>query len=99
MKTIETKVQVDVDRQLSIQLPDDIQVGEYDAVLVINSRSNQEEALEPHNSESGQSDKVIAERWRKWFDEVDQLPIKENSAGKNFHQHLVEKYRKQGLNL
>lgn len=39
MKTIEAQVQVDMNRMLTIQLPADVQAGEYDVVLM-NTASN-----------------------------------------------------------
>lgn len=41
MQTIETQVHVNEDRRLTIQLPDDLPIGEYEIVLVLNSRSAQ----------------------------------------------------------
>lgn len=38
--------------------------------------------------------------WANWFAEVDQLPpINPTSEPPNYTDHLVEKYRSQGLNL
>jgi hypothetical protein len=54
---------------------------------------------EPDHAEDEQEDKTMALRWKKFFEEVDQLPILENRAEGDFQQHLVEKYRKQGLEL
>jgi hypothetical protein len=54
---------------------------------------------EPGHAEDEQEDKTMALRWKKFFEEVDQLPILENRAEGDFQQHLVEKYRKQGLEL
>jgi hypothetical protein len=41
MQTIEAKVQVKADRMVTVQLPVDVQMGEYDVVLVLNSSSAQ----------------------------------------------------------
>jgi hypothetical protein len=41
MQTIEAKVQVKADRIVTVQLPVDVQMGEYDVVLVLNSSSAQ----------------------------------------------------------
>jgi hypothetical protein len=98
MKAIETKVQVNADHMLTVQLPVDVQMGEYDAVLVLNSSSEQS-VQESDHSEDEQEDKTVALRWKKFFKEVDQLPILENREEGDFQQHLVEKYRKQGLEL
>ncbi|MCY7406044.1 MAG: hypothetical protein LH631_01345 [Alkalinema sp. CAN_BIN05] len=36
MKTVETTVKIGADRTLSVQLPTDIAVGEYEVVLILN---------------------------------------------------------------
>ncbi|MEY4517872.1 MAG: hypothetical protein RLZZ499_471, partial [Cyanobacteriota bacterium] len=43
---------------------------------------------------------LMTDAWEKWVEEVEQLPLSTNSiqAG-DYQQHLVEKYRKQGLVL
>jgi hypothetical protein len=41
MQTIKAKVQVKADRMVTVQLPVDVQMGEYDVVLVLNSSSAQ----------------------------------------------------------
>lgn len=37
MQTIEARVSVDEDRNLAVQLPTDVQIGEYDIVRILNS--------------------------------------------------------------
>lgn len=41
MQTIEARVSVDEDRKLTIQLPASIPIGEYEVVLVLNTRPAQ----------------------------------------------------------
>lgn len=98
MQTIAAKVKVNADRTLTVQLPADVPLGEYDVVLVLNSRSTRTEAQEPDNSE-GEPDKTMARAWAKWVEEVEQLPLSPNPTQGDFQQHLIEKYRKQGLEL
>jgi hypothetical protein len=43
MQTIAAKVQVKADRIVTVQLPIDLQIGEYDVVLVLNNSSVQTE--------------------------------------------------------
>jgi hypothetical protein len=38
MQTIAAKVKVNADRTVTVQLPADVEMGEYDAVLVLNNR-------------------------------------------------------------
>jgi hypothetical protein len=105
MQTIKAKVQVNLDHTVTVQVPDDmkvpadVQVGEYDAVLVLNSRSDSEMVQESSHVEGEQPDETMALRWQKWVEEVEQLPLLENSEKGDFQQYLVEKYRKQGLIL
>jgi hypothetical protein len=54
---------------------------------------------ESSHTEGEQQDEPIALRWKKFFEEVDKLPILENREKGDFQQYLVEKYRKQGLEL
>ena len=98
MQTIAAKVKVNADRTLTVQLPADVPLGEYDVVLVLNSRSTRTEAQEPDDSE-GEQDKMMARAWENWVEEVEQLPLSPNPTQGNFQQHLIEKYRKQGLEL
>ena len=92
MQTIETKIQVGPDRQLKIDLPATVSMGEYEVVLVLNHRSA-ETSAGPDEADA------LARRWDKWFEEVDRLPLPENPGAGDFQQHLVEKYRQQGLEL
>lgn len=39
MQTIQTQVNITSDRQLNLQLPEDIEVGEYQVVVVINPQT------------------------------------------------------------
>ena len=89
MQTIEAKIHVGADRQLRIDLPDTVLVGEYEVVLVLNQRS----AAEVDAADE------IALGWEKWFGEVDQLSLLEGPGEGEFSQHLVAKYRQQGLDL
>lgn len=106
MKTIEAKVKVNADRTVTVQfpanmqLPVDVQMGEYDAVLVLNSGSEAIVEKDSSNSEGEQPDNLMIDAWEKWVEEVEQLPLSKNSIQEgDYQQHLVEKYRKQGLVL
>jgi hypothetical protein len=99
MRTIEAKVKVNADRTVTVQLPVDVQAGEYDAVLVLSSSSDVSLVVDSSLVEGEPEDEKTALRWQKWFEEVEQLPLLENPEKSDFQQHLVEKYRKQGLVL
>lgn len=100
MQTIEAKVQVKADHTVTVQLPADVHTGEYDAVLVLNSRSDSAVMQESNPAEGEQQDNLMTEAWEKWVAEVEQLPLSSNTIQPgDYHQHLIEKYRKQGLIL
>jgi hypothetical protein len=98
MQTVEAKVEVRADRVVLVQLPTDTPTGEYDVVLVLNPRSDPAE--ESGHIEGEQTDSLMTEAWAQWVAEVETLPLSSNAiqAG-DYQQHLVEKYRKQGLVL
>ncbi|WP_204138123.1 hypothetical protein [Halomicronema sp. CCY15110] len=41
----------------------------------------------------------LAETWASWFESVDQLEIPPPSSVRDYQQHLLSKYRQQGLEL
>jgi hypothetical protein len=92
MQTIEARVKVGGDRKLTIDLPDTVLTGEYEVVVILNHRS----AVADEGDDRADP---IARRWEKWFEQVDQLPLLDNPEEGDFQQHLIEKYRKQGLEL
>jgi hypothetical protein len=79
MQTIEAKVQVKADRTVIVQLPADVQMGEHDAVLVLNSRSDSAVVQESNPAEGEQQDNLMTEAWEKWVVEVEQLPLSSNT--------------------
>ncbi len=87
MPKIETKIKIGEDRTLRVQLPADLAVGEYEVVLVLNQ------------SEPKTSDSTMTDIWEKWVEEVEQLPLYPNPIEGDYQQHLIEKYRQQGLEL
>jgi hypothetical protein len=42
---------------------------------------------------------TVAEKWAQWFDAVDRLPMRPTESIGDYQQHLLAKYRKQGLEL
>jgi hypothetical protein len=100
MQPIEAKVRVNADRTVMVQLPADVPMGEYDAVLVLNSHSDSAVIQESSHAENEPPDNLMTEAWEKWVEEVEQLPLSPKSIQKDdYYQYLVEKYRKQGLVL
>jgi hypothetical protein len=79
MQAIEAKVQVKADRTVIVQLPADVQMGEYDAILVLNSRSDSAVVQESNPAEGEQQDNLMTEAWEKWVAEVEQLPLSSNT--------------------
>ena len=41
----------------------------------------------------------LDEQWARWFEAVDHLPITSTKPDGDYQQHLISKYRKQGLEL
>jgi hypothetical protein len=106
MKTIEAKVKINADRTVTVQLPVDmelpvdVQTGEYEAVLVLGSSSDEVVVEDSNHIEGEPSDNLMIDAWEKWVEEVEQLPLSSNSIEEgDYQRHLVEKYRKQGLVL
>ncbi|MGD1949172.1 MAG: DUF2281 domain-containing protein [Leptolyngbyaceae cyanobacterium] len=42
---------------------------------------------------------TFAETWAGWFESVDQLKVGPTESVDDYQQHLLSKYRKQGLEL
>jgi hypothetical protein len=81
MKSIEAKVRVNADRTVIVQfpadmqLPVDVQMGEYDAVLVLNNSSDATVARDSSHVEGEQPENLMTDAWEKWVEEVEQLPF------------------------
>lgn len=98
VRTVTAKVQVNANRTLTVQLPDDIQIGEYEIVLVLNNTVSSD-AQTPEPAQQDDQRAAMATVWETWVQEVEQLPLEPNPASTDYPQHLIEKYRKQGLEL
>ena len=90
MPTIQTNNQINSDRKLSIELPDNFPLGDYEVLIVLNPKESKEQ---PNESQT------MTNAWENWVKEVKQLSPLPHSEPKNYQQHLLEKYRKQGLEL
>lgn len=99
MQTIETKVHVGENHTLQVQLPTDVPVGEYKVVLVLELLEEAKPEAVQSEQDQDQSDPTMAAAWEKWVAEVEQLPLSPNPTQGDYHQYLIEKYRKQGLEL
>jgi len=112
MKAIETLARVDGTCTLTItmQVPADVQAGEYEAMVVLNRLANNESSNDIR-SEVASEDKSVApvsggkwsqetaDVWEEIQAEVRQTKKAPQPAGNEYHKALIEKYRKQGLNL
>ena len=49
MQTIQTQVNIDSDRQLKIQLPEEIETGQYQIVIVMNPQATNNNSPTEHN--------------------------------------------------
>lgn len=45
------------------------------------------------------SQETLKAKWEKWFAEVEQLEVSPESSPDKYEQHLLNKYRQQGLDL
>jgi chemotaxis regulatin CheY-phosphate phosphatase CheZ len=55
---------------------------------------------EQHNqNQNTSSQETLKAKWEKWFTKVDQLEVSPNSSSEEYEQHLVNKYRQQGLDV
>lgn len=98
MQTITAKVQVNADHTVTMQLPTEIEVGEYEVVLVLSdTHRSDRQTIEPTFLQNDQSDQLAT--WESWIQEVEQLNPKPNQTNSDYSQHLIEKYRQQGLEL
>jgi len=55
--------------------------------------------LQEQHKQNFPSQETFKAKWEKWFAEVDQLEVSPNSSPGEYEQHLVNKYRQQGLDL
>ncbi|WP_414541516.1 hypothetical protein [Nostoc sp. CCY0012] len=46
-----------------------------------------------------QSEDTLTDRWKQWFEVVDQLSVSTHQPQNEYQQRLLEKYRQQGLEL
>lgn len=91
---IKAKVRIEVDRTVTVQLPEDVPAGEYEAVLVPI-----DDGINSQNAENQKWDAEQAEAWERIMKGVEQLQPSPQPAKSEYHKGLIEKYRKQGLNL
>jgi hypothetical protein len=46
-----------------------------------------------------QSPESLTDRWKRWFEQVDQLSVLNHEPQNDYQERLLEKYRQQGLEL
>ena len=99
MKSVAAIVQVNADRTVEVKLPDGLPVGAYEATLIPVRQSSEDSAQTPDNDRHKQWNQATDEFWEQWTKEVEQMPLTAQPAQSEYHRSLVEKYRKQGLDL
>ena len=52
-----------------------------------------------HNAALGDHQNELAETWARWFKSVDHLQVTLTDPVSDYQQHLLSKYREQGLEL
>lgn len=107
MQKVEVKVQVSSNRTVTVNVPDEVPAGEYDFVLWVpddssawkNSQleANPDLLTEALTDEEWTDEKVKA--WETLQTEVSQTKKEPQPVQSDFHKALIEKYRRQGLNL
>ncbi len=56
--------------------------------------------IDKHQAEiDSQSDEKLKQKWLQWFEEVERLDVISSDPTSNYQQLLLNKYRKQGLEL
>jgi len=55
--------------------------------------------LEEQHKQNSPSQETLKAKWEKWFAEVDGLKVSPDSSSDAYEQHLVNKYRQQGLDI
>ena len=66
-------------------------------MLVLNSSNGRAEIVPEIAAEGKQ--KQLNEAFEKWLKEVEELPISPSPVEGDYRQHIIEKYRKQGLEI
>ena len=92
------RVRVNPDRTITVNLPDNLPVGEYNAILIPAESTNQQNKQQ-NSAESQQWDEKMEAAWEKLIDEVEQLPNAPQPATSEYHKSLIEKYKEKGLEL
>lgn len=114
MKAIETKAQVDSDCTLfiTVQVPADVQAGEYEAMVVLNrlvsDESPDSSIQQPESAPDGKPlvslpgekwSQETADAWEEIQAKVRETKKEPQPVQNEYHQALVKKYCKQGLIL
>jgi len=64
MPTIQTKTQINSNRKLSIELPDNFPLGDYEVLIILNPKESEEQ---PNESQT------MTNAWENWVKEVKKL--------------------------
>lgn len=74
------------------QLPDPL-ISRVDEFIDLLIAQKQNQVVNVQSSES------LTDRWKRWFEKVDQLPILNHEPQNEYQQRLLQKYRQQSLDL
>ena len=74
------------------KLPDSLLRQVNDFIDFLTYRYQARIAVDAHQN-------AFAEKWARWFEAVDHLSITSTESVGDYQQHLLSKYRKQGLEL
>ena len=74
------------------QLPDSLLQQVSDFIDFLTYRRQHIAAVDEHNN-------ALTETWIRWFNSVDHLQFTPTETVSDYQQHLLSKYRKQGLEL
>ena len=103
MQAITAKALFNDDRTVTVQLPDDVQIpsdmraGECEVLLVLGSSEVKVKPTTDLSDEDRQ--KQLNEVFKAWLKEGEDIPIVPTPITSEYQRDLVEKYRKQGLDL
>jgi hypothetical protein len=75
------------------RLPDSLLQQVSDFIDFLSYRKLQDDSAVDCGSEE------LSEKWTQWFEGVDHLPAIPTQSADDYQQHLLLKYRKQGLEL
>ena len=80
MQKVAAKVQINADRTVTVQLPEGVPIGEYDAVLVPVREVSGDNSQPSGVVESTPWDQDMDDFWNQWVEEVETMPLSPQPA-------------------